>query len=238
MQYKKANRFDQSFLKENIMGPNPAKLLEELLEAYPIPANSTVLDLGCGRGVTSIMLAKEYGLRVFAADLWISATDNWNRFRQFGLTDREIVPIHAEAHDLPFADEFFDVIVSIDSYHYYGLDKEYLGKHLLPLVKPGGWLLFVVPGFHKDIHDNIPEEMLLSWSAEDLDTLHDADYWKDILSATEGVEIVSISEMAHCLECWQDWLETDNEYAVNDRKAMNAGAGAYMNFLAIALRRT
>ena len=126
--------------------------------------------------------------------------------------------------------------MSIDSYHYFGLDREYLGKHLLPLVKHGGWLLFVVPGFHKDIHDDIPKELLLSWSAEDLDTLHDATYWKDVLSATEGVDIVSVYEMEGNEECWQDWLETDNEYAVNDRASMNAGAGKYMNFVAIALR--
>jgi hypothetical protein len=38
-------------------------------------------------------------------------------------------------------------------------------------------------------------------------------------------------------ECWNDWLVCDNEYAVNDRKAMNAGAGKYMNFIAMILRR-
>lgn len=237
MRYTKTNMFDQAFLKENIMGPNPAKLLEELMADYPLAEGLTVLDLGCGRGVTSVMLAKAYGLHVFAADLWIAATDNWRRFRQFELTDREIVPIHAEAHDLPFAEEFFDAVVSIDSYHYFGLDREYLGKHLLPLVKRGGWLLFVVPGFHHDIHDDIPKELLLSWSKEDLDTLHDATYWKDVLFATEGVDIVSVYEMEGNQECWQDWLETDNEYAVNDRASMHAGAGKYMNFVAIALRR-
>ncbi len=237
MQYKKANMFEKVFIKENIMGPNPAKLLEELMRDYPLPAGQTVLDLGCGRGVTSVMLAKEYGQRVFATDLWIEATDNWRRFLQFGLTDREIVPIHAEAHELPYAQEFFDAVVSIDAYHYFGLDRDYLGKHLLPLVKRGGWLLIAAPGFHKDIHDDIPEELLHSWSAEDLDTLHDAAYWLDVLSATEGVEIVSVYEMESLEECWQDWLDTDNEYAVNDRLSIGAGALKYMNFVGIALRR-
>ena len=238
MQYTKANMFDKAFINENIMGPNPAKLLEQLLTLHPLKANQTVMDLGCGRGVTSVMLAKEYGQHVFAADLWIAATDNWNRFRVFQLTDREIVPIHAEAHDLPFAEEFFDAVVSIDSYHYYGLDRDYLGKHLLPLVKKGGVLLLAVPGFRDEIHDNLPDEMMLSWQAEDLDTFQTMAHWKDVIEATEGVEIVMIKEMEDSDECWQDWLETENPYAVNDRASMNAGAGNYMNFIAIVLRRT
>lgn len=38
-------------------------------------------------------------------------------------------------------------------------------------------------------------------------------------------------------ECWNDWLACDNEYAIGDRPSMNAGAGKYMNFIAIILRR-
>ncbi len=237
MNYPRANQIDPILIKENSMGPNPAKLLEELLERFALPSGQIVLDLGCGQGITSIMLAKEYGMRVFAVDLWIDASENWQRFRAQGLTNQQIVPIHEDAHTLPFAEDYFDAVVSIDSYHYFGLDRAYLGKHLLPLVKSGGWLLFVVPGFHRDIHDDIPKEMLLSWSPEDLDTLHDAAYWREILSATEGVEIVAIEEMESMDECWQDWLATENEYAVMDRAAMHAGAGKYMNFVAIALRK-
>lgn len=38
-------------------------------------------------------------------------------------------------------------------------------------------------------------------------------------------------------EVWEDWLRQENEYAVNDRKSMRAGAGKYLNFLKITLRR-
>ncbi|TEB07946.1 Methyltransferase domain protein [Pelotomaculum schinkii] len=237
MKYTKSGKYDSNYIKENIMGPNPIKLLEELLALHSIPQNATVLDLGCGRGVTSVFMVKEYSLRVFATDLWVSATDNKTRFDDLGLTSEQIIPIHAEAHSLPYAEEFFDAVVSIDSYHYFGRDEKYLGKHLLPLVKHGGYLLFAVPGLKKDIHANLPPEMLLSWTAEDIETLHDTTYWRKMLEITDGIEIISVCEMESFDECWNDWLVCDNKYAVNDRKSMNAGAGKYMNFIAIIIRR-
>ena len=237
MKYSRTEKYDSSFLKENIMGPNPLKLLEQLLAMRPIEPEDTVLDLGCGRGVTSIFLAQECKAREFAADLWIPPTENLVRFQSMGLDSRQIVPIHAEAHELPFAEEFFDVVVSVDSYHYFGLDREYLGAHLLPIVKHGGHILIAVPGFKKDLHANLPPEMLLSWRPEDLGTIHDAGYWRGILEGTQGVDILDIREMEDADECWNDWLACDNEYAVHDRQAMEAGAGKYMNFLAMILRR-
>ena len=237
MKYTKCMNYSEDFIRENIMGPNAIKLLEELLTLQFLPAWATVLDLGCGRGLTSIFLAKEYGHRVFAADLWIDPTDNKQRFDVIGLSSEQIIPLRAEAHELPFAQEFFDAVVSVDSYHYFGLDSMYLGKHLLPLVKRGGYILIVVPGMKRDIHDDIPPEMLLSWSAEDLETIHDAAYWRNILSAEKDAELLRIEEMEGYEECWNDWLLSDNEYAVGDRKAMQAGAGTYMNMLAIVLRR-
>lgn len=237
MKYILSNKYDMNFIKRNIMGPNPMKLAEELLAIRPIPKASTVLDLGCGRGVTSIFMVKEYGLKVFAADLWISPDENKERFDEMGLTSQQIIPVKAEAHELPFNEEFFDSAVSIDSYHYFGLDETYLDKCLLPFIKHGGEILIAVPGLKKDIHDNIPPEMLHSWTADDIATLHDIEYWTGILNAADGIEIISISEMEGFDECWNDWLACDNEYAVGDRKSLSAGAGKYMNFIAMILRR-
>ena len=56
-------------------------------------------------------------------------------------------------------------------------------------------------------------------------------------SAGDDVEIESIFELEDFDECWNEWLATDNEYAVHDRLSMNAGAGRYMNFVAMALKR-
>ena len=237
MEYTRSDRYDMNLVREKSMGPNPIKLEEELLADHRIPQGATVMDLGSGQGLTSVFLVKEYGFRVFAADLWSNPTENKRFFDQMGLTTEQIIPIHADANDLPFAEEFFDAVISTDSYNYFGRDPEYLGKHLLPFVKHGGYLYIVVPGMKKDCHDDLPAELLLSWTPDQLDYLHDTAYWTNIICQTEGIEILSIHEMESNEEVWNDWLACDNEYARGDRKSMEAGGGRYLNFVAIVLQR-
>lgn len=38
-------------------------------------------------------------------------------------------------------------------------------------------------------------------------------------------------------EVWADWLKQENEYAIGDRKSMEAGGGKYLNFIKIVLRK-
>ena len=77
----------------------------------------------------------------------------------------------------------------------------------------------------KNCHDNLPQELLLSWSPEQLEYMQDKNYWTEVVSASEMAEVVEISEMESNEEVWADWLAQENEYAVNDRAAMNAGGG-------------
>jgi len=138
---------------------------------------------------------------------------------------------------MPFADGFFDAVISVDSYHYFGRDVRYMDTKLAPLLKKGGTIALAFPGLKEEIHGSIPEEMALSWSAEDIDTLHSCQWWRELLEKSQEIEIDSVHEMQGFEECWSDWLLCENEYAVNDRAAMEAGAGKYMNFISIIARR-
>ena len=144
-----------------------------------IKAGSIVMDLGTGQGITSVLLAKEYGFKVYATDLWSDAEENRKFFAEMGLTDDQIIPVKADATDLKYEKEFFDAVVSTDSYNYFGRDEKYLDEKLLPFVKKGDYIYIVVPGMKKDCHNNIPKELLLSWTPEQLDYLHDIEYWKN-----------------------------------------------------------
>ena len=237
MKYPKSEKYMGNDYMKYIMGPNPLKLCEELLAEHRIPAGARVMDLGSGEGLTSAFLAKEYGFTVYAADLWSEPESHYPLFEQFGLSRDQCIPVKADANDLPFEREFFDSVVCVDSYNYFGRDPAYLDEKLLPFVKSGGWIYAAVTGMKQDCHDNIPEVLLRSWNAEQLDYIHDAQWWRNMVSQSRDCEVVSVHEMQSNAEVWADWLRQDNEYAVGDRAAMEHGGLDYMNFVAIVLRK-
>lgn len=237
MKYILSKKYETPELMEKIMGPNPIKLEEELMLGHKIPDRSVVCDLGSGRGLTSVFLAKEYGFKVYAADLWSDPEENKKFFESMGLTEEQIIPVKADAENLPFEKDFFDAVVTTDSYNYFGRNSGYLDEKLLPFVKSGGYIYISIPGMKKDCHDDLPKELLLSWTPEQLDYMHDASYWKAMVEQCVGAELIEIGEMESNDEVWADWLKQDNEYAVGDRKSMEAGGGKYLNFIKIVLRK-
>ena len=237
MKYPKSEKYMGNDYMKYIMGPNPLKLCEELLAEHRIPAGARVMDLGSGEGLTSAFLAKEYGFTVYAADLWSEPESHYPLFEQFGLSREQCIPVKADANDLPFEREFFDSVVCVDSYNYFGRDPAYLDEKLLPFVKSGGWIYAAVTGMKQDCHDNIPEVLLRSWNAEQLDYIHDAQWWRNMVSQSRDCEVMSVHEMRSNAEVWADWLRQDNEYAVGDRATMEHGGLDYMNFVAIVLRK-
>ena len=237
MKYIKSEKYNTPELQSKIMGPNPVKLEEELLLDHKIPQGSVVCDLGSGQGLTSVFLAKEYGFTVYAADLWSDPEENRKFFDEMGLSRDRIIPVKADALDLPFEKEFFDAVVSTDSYNYFGRDESYLDGKLLPFVKSGGYVYIASPGMKKDCHDNLPQELLLSWTPEQLDYMHDVEYWSRTVGKSKCSEVISVTEMESNEEVWADWLKQENEYAVGDRRAMEAGGGKYLNFISIVLRK-
>lgn len=237
MKYPKSEKYNTPELLAKIMGPNPIKLEEELLTDHNIPEKAIVCDLGSGQGLTSVFLAKEYGFTVYAADLWSEPEENRKFFSEMGLSDTQIIPVKADATELQFEKEFFDAVISTDSYNYFGRDESYLDEKLLPFVKSGGYIYIAIPGMKKDCHDNLPKELLLSWTPEQLEYMHDVEYWRGIVSKCKGAEVISVSEMQSNTEVWADWLMQENQYAVGDRKAMEAGGGKYLNFIKLVLKK-
>jgi SAM-dependent methyltransferase len=245
--FPRSGSYDPQWVVENQMGPSALWLTEWLCREMTLEPEMRVLDMGCGRCLSSVYLAREHGVRVWANDLWIPATENWQRVRDAGLEDR-ICPIHAEAHALPYAEGFFDAIVSLDAYHYFGTGDLYL-KYFVQFVKPGGQIGLVVPGLLKEFDGGPPEHLTrvqasggAFWSPAECGSFHTSRWWRRHWADTGLVEI----ELADTLpDGWKHWLQweraleqTDKNPFPSDAEAIEADGGEHMGFVRIVARRT
>ncbi|GAA5438633.1 hypothetical protein Dcae01_00122 [Deinococcus caeni] len=199
--YPRSAHYDPEWVLTHLMGPNPLWLTESLTDRMQLRPGLRVLDLGCGTALSSIFLAREFGVQVWATDLWISASDNWERIRAAGLQDR-VFPIHAEAHALPFAAGFFDAVISVDAFHYFGTDDLYLG-YLAPFIRPGGQLGLISPGV-RDEFTVVPEHLAPYWGP-DAWSYHSPHWWRRHWSKGGVLEVKSAEFLDHGWQEWRDW---------------------------------
>src|SRR5690242_19877123 len=120
--FPRASKYHPEWVLAGVSGgANPLWLTEWLAEALDLRPGMRVLDLGCGRAMSSIFLRREFGAQVWATDLWFSPSENIERIRDAGVEGR-VFPIRADARFLPFAPEFFDAVIGIDSFPYFATD--------------------------------------------------------------------------------------------------------------------
>ena len=149
-QFPRSSKYHPEWLVAGCSGgANPLWLTEWLTKSVDLRSGMRVLDLGCGCALSSIFLRKEFEVEVWAVDLWFSASENLQRIRDADV-EHGVYPIHAEARSLPFANDFFDAIISIDSFPYFGTDDLYL-SYLSRFVKPHGQIAIAGAGLMREI---------------------------------------------------------------------------------------
>jgi SAM-dependent methyltransferase len=231
--------YRQYFTKDYLMGPNSFRLLDELIRRAPFGVCwDRTLDLGCGMALTSAFLANETPAKsVYAFDLWINATDNLKRIRDLSLEDR-VIPIHGDALDMPFAQDWFDTVASVDSYHYFGCREGVFADRILPFVRHGGSVMIAVPGLREEPRGSLCA-LFEAWAeGDDALCFKTVSWWKSLLEKECG-DRCSISVMeAECFDAaWKDWFNTGHEYGIRDRDFLSRGLGRILNFALIYVRK-
>jgi len=230
--------FSSALLQDTMWGPNAIRQSEELASHFTITKDMRVLDLGCGTGLSSLYLAQVYGAEVFATDI-VDPTDNYERFQSLGVTDN-IIPMMVDAtQPLPFAKGYFDVIFSVGSYNIFGVGEKVL-PNLVPYVKKGGYIAVAFPGLKFEFGNNVPESMQPFWSIPIVaETVRGIEWWKDLWSKAEDIEIVNISEQTCHDIAWKEYLAIQNP-CVEDEKwvldMMAAEAGKYFNTIQLVAK--
>jgi SAM-dependent methyltransferase len=210
-------------------------LLEDLTRDLDLRPGQRVLDLGSGKGATAAFLAKEFGVQVWAADLWVDPTD-----AAAYIDSRDVVTVKAEAHTLPFAEGFFDAIVCVDSYEYFGTADNYLA-YLTSFLRPGGQLGVVTPAMRQEVRElgYIPEHIkqLVGWEAL---AWHTADWWRFQWAITKLVDVTAARLQDNGWQDWVRWSRAVSEYRGERDGALDmleADNGQYLTFAVLAARK-
>ena len=221
---------------EVLMGPNSARVLAELLTKYPVrlSSESKVLDLGCGKGLTSFILAKETGAKVYANDLWIPAEENAQRFHAWGAGE-QIIPVHKDATELEFDRGQFHLLASIDSYHYFAAKKGFFEEKILPFLSDSAVVLIGIPGI-REPYAGRSEELLPEWIGKEAYMFKSPVEWKEIIGSHDRIETVETWEMECFDPAWSDWLATGNQFALEDRKFFETIIRPYTCFVGIYIK--
>jgi cyclopropane fatty-acyl-phospholipid synthase-like methyltransferase len=217
-------------------GANSLWLTEWLTEAMQLQPGMRVLDLGCGRATSSIFLRREFDVQVWAVDLWFHASENLQRIRDAGVEDA-IFPIHADARALPFAADFFDAIVCIDSFVYFGTDDHYL-NYLARFVKPGGRIGIAQVGLKDEMCDPLPAHLQEWWCQDQLWSLHSSDWWRRHWGRTGILDVEVADMLSDGWRHWLEWLRLVAPENATESGALAADSGSHLGYVrAIGRRR-
>lgn len=207
--------------------PGGQELYRQVARLTRMDGESEVLVAGCAAGVTTEYFARDLGARASGVDPDPQLVERAEaRVRESGLSHRATFQV-ASAHDLPYRNGIFDVVVGELSLAV-GTDEEHAIRELVRVLRPGGrialiqlvWKAPVDPDRREILarHLGARPLMLVEWKrllrSAGIRQLHTED-WSDEETAfrPEGVkpfpdfaELFSVSEKLGILRrAWGRW---------------------------------
>lgn len=198
-------KYDPHWVRDNALGENALCQAESLARHLPFRPAMRVLDLGCGKAISSIFLAREFGVEAWAVDGATSPSENLKRAAALDC-ERSVIPIRADARNLPFAKDFFDAVVAIDSFLYYGTDERYLG-YLAQFIKPGGYIGVVDIAFTREVGsiDDAPDYLRPQYQKH-WSYVHSVEWWTRHWEKTGLVDIGFAGLLAESAALLRDYV--------------------------------
>ena len=141
------------------LGPgNTESTLKALAFCKGLPEYPDILDIGCGTGAQTLVLASATDGHITATDLIAQFLDQLNKTIKEQNLENHIETIEADMNDLPFPDSSFDLVWSEGAAYIMGFDNAL--TQWKRLVKPGGYLVATEASWFKP---NPPPELKKFW---------------------------------------------------------------------------
>ena len=136
----KLTRFEKRLMNSPRHARHTERMALALLEHVSLPPQPRCLEIGCGQGVVTRLLAERYGAQVVASD-YDPAQVSLARERLAGL-DGPVEFRVVDARAMPFDDAEFDAVFSFGVLHHIPGGWREAVAEIARVLKPGGWFVF------------------------------------------------------------------------------------------------
>ncbi len=195
-----------------------------------LPAGTTVLDVGCGIGGSSRILAKDYGFAVTGVTISPQQVKRARELTAEGLNAQFLVD---DAMHLSFPDGSFDVVWSIEAGPHMP-DKAIFAKELLRVLKPGGVL--VVADWNQRDDRQIPlnfwekpvmQQLLDQWSHPAFSSIEG---FSELLAAT-GFAAGEVTTADWTIPTLPSWLDSIWQGLIKPEGLVRFGISGFLKSL-------
>lgn len=216
--------YSRDEIYRDFFGGGGLYLVARMLRELNLQPGQVVFDLGCGKGESSVYMAKRHGVQVRALDLWTPAEFLTQIFTERGVSSRASAIQMDATQPLPYAKNEFDAIFCMNSFNFSGSNPGFLA-HLLKHLKAGGRLCI---GSEVLSHEFTPEQLAnrpyvyafnlpppnehVNVFEGDFITQHSPGWWKDFFQNSGLVDVETCYELEDAESIYQELVryEYDN----------------------------
>ncbi len=211
--FPRSSKYDKDWVMENSYDGLTLHCLESLTFLINLKKGMRVLDLGCGWAISSIFLAKEYGVQVWAVDKNFSPSENYVRVKEARCAEN-VFPLKADARYLPFPRDFFDAVISVDAYSYFGMDERY-PSYLASFLKKGGIIAIMDGCFTREFNNikEVPEHIVPIYNDKEDPwyPVHSVEWWRNFLEKSGEIKVLNAEIIPETEAIWKKYRQNCSE---------------------------